>query len=269
MGKIKHRKKQSNLNKFYTENHKLRKIEMYNNVMRRFTDSSLQHDDGLDGWLQNALRANNKNDSSRQFPRGKSSQAQKLINKKVNYRKKLPPLPEDICNKVLKNSKIESKTTVDNTRRVHQDAAEILQTVRYGNTTKPQLSRANVNQIKYSPSEKMQTSNPKKIFTNTTKSKTDYVSRCLSTSRFKPKNSKEKLTYNDIPKIKKNVKKIMNRRDSVKFIRDYDLTSDKLMNMNLHRYETWTESKRSKLKTMFSAYLGSTPGSSKALDGMF
>lgn len=68
---------------------------------------------------------------------------------------------------------------------------------------------------------------------------------------------------------RKNVKKIMNRRDSVKFIRDYDLTSDKLMNMNLHRYETWTESKRSKLKTMFSAYLGSTPGSSKALDGMF
>lgn len=58
------------------------------------------------------------------------------------------------------------------------------------------------NQIKYSPSEKMQTSNPKKNFTNTTKSKTDYVSRCLSTSCFKPKNSKEKLTYNDIPKIK-------------------------------------------------------------------
>lgn len=57
---------------------------------------------------------------------------------------RLPPLPEDICNKVLKNSKTESKTTVDNTRRVHQDAAEILQTVRYGNTAKPQLSRANV-----------------------------------------------------------------------------------------------------------------------------
>jgi len=242
---------------------------MYNNVIRRFTETSLQHEDDLDVWLQNALRANSKSENGQHFPKGKSCRAQKLINKKIKYRKKLPPLPEDVCNRISKSTKIGSRASVDNDQKVHQDAAEILQTVRFGSMAKSSLSKANLNPIKHFPYEKMQTKNLGRTLTNPSKSKTNYVSSCLSSSRFKSKFSKEKLTYNDIPKIKKNVKKIMNRRDSVKFSRDYDLTSEKLMNMNLHHYETWTDSKRSKLKTMFSAYLGSTPGSSRALDGMF
>ena len=58
------------------------------------------------------------------------------------------------------------------------------------------------NQIKRSACEKIQTNNTNSFITNPSKSKPGYLSRCLSTSRFKPKNSKEKLTYNDIPKIK-------------------------------------------------------------------
>ena len=57
---------------------------------------------------------------------------------------RLPPLPNDVCKKILKNSKIEKKATIDNNKKVHQDAAEILKTVRYRNTAKSQLSIANV-----------------------------------------------------------------------------------------------------------------------------
>ena len=56
----------------------------------------------------------------------------------------MPPLPNDVCKKILKNSKIEKKATIDNNKKVHQDAAEILKTVRYRNTAKSQLSKANV-----------------------------------------------------------------------------------------------------------------------------
>lgn len=206
----------------------------------------------LDGWLSNALRANESaahqgSGESVSFPRGRNYGAKKRKAKKVtspNHFPVLSPTPKPYDAAQL--------------TAAHHAAAP------RGDMIRNRTSTACSPRIKLDPIKL-----PTAPRTSLSRSNIGSKSTLSMKSTASPYIQTRKLTFSDMPTIRKDVQKVMAKRETKKFVKDFGHTTRQLLRLNLNKVDCWPEKRRAKLSKVFNAYLAATPGSASALEGMF